>query len=163
MKRLVIIALWIIHFLLFTGCIEQNQEREKHSPPKNSILIADTITVDVTLRAQDLTNIWEVEQHKYVNQKAFVDYIFNGIYQKQLKTYDFFTGEEMSVRDVKKIEAEPGYSRDFISKIQFKEFWYIDSAGNLQKRIFCYTLGYEKKSEQGTFMGHKALFTIRLQ
>jgi len=148
---------------LLNGCDQPVKEKVESNEPVLSATIADTITVDVTLKALDTTSFWDVEQHKYINQKALVDYVFDGIYSKKLKVYDFNTGVELKIKDIKEIEVQPKYSREMVSKIQFKELWFIDSAGNLQKKTYSYTLGLEQYSEMGTFLGHKALFTVKLQ
>ncbi|HOP03540.1 MAG TPA: hypothetical protein PL017_12390 [Tenuifilaceae bacterium] len=149
--------------ILSFSCSNEKVEKKRDGRfiiPDKSTVIADTITVDVTLRAMDTTSIWDVEQHKYINQRLLVDYIFDGIYNEKFSAFDFFTGEELSKFDVEKVEKEEGFNRDKVTKIQFKEFWYIDSTGVLQKQILSYTLGLEKTSEKGTPLGHKALFTV---
>ncbi len=162
MRKCILALLAII--MVNSSCKEFHnaKENEELLPiDGNLLVVADTITVDVTLRALDTTSIWDIEQHKYVNQKVLIDHVFNDIYQDRVKTYDFFSGEELSKRDVKKIENSDGYSRDLISKIQYKEFWYIDSTGTLKKQVLSYTLGMEITSEKGTHLGHKALFTVK--
>lgn len=154
----------LVNFLLvilLIGCGKSQKKAIDYSLTGNSTIIADTITVDVTLRATDSTSSWDVEQHRYINQKALVDYIFSGIYSDRFETFDFFTGKELSKEEIKKIETTQGFSRNQIIKIQFKEFWYVDTVGSLQKKILSYTLGLEHRSEQGTFLGYKALFTVK--
>jgi hypothetical protein len=67
----------------------------------------------------------------------------------------------LTIDEVKKIEQEEGFSRDKISKVQFRERWYIDSSDNFQKQIISYTLGIEAYSKQNSFLGHKALFVVK--
>lgn len=155
-------AIFIVSALL-SGCAQQDREVAESFVPQVSKIIADTITIDITLRALDTTSYWDVEQHKYINQQALVDYIFDGVYSKRLSAYDFYTGKNLGVKDVKKLEVEIGFSRENVSKIQLKELWFIDSTGYLKKKTYSYTLGLEQYSDKGTFLGHKALFTVKEQ
>lgn len=150
-----------LYAILFFGCAPDKSQNGGIPLPLGSVLVADTITYDISLRAMDTTSAWDVELHKYIRQEVLVDNIFSRISTGDLVPFDFYTGQKLSDVDIARIEAEEGYSRSRISKIQFKEFWYIDSLGTLQRVPLGYTLGMELYSQQGSFLGHKALFMVR--
>lgn len=135
--------------------------KEKLKPSAELKTIADTITYDVMLRAIDTSDTWVAECLQYLNQKDFINYLFDGIYSKQFTAYDFFTGEPLSPNDVREIEHEDDFSRELVSKVQFKEHWYIDSTGHFHKDVLNYTLGIEAYSKQKSFLGHRALFVVK--
>ena len=156
-------ALFVVSFLGLYGCNynKENSNKTTTNIGAKAITIADTITYDVLLRPLDSTDIWEAEHLKYLNQKEFLNYVFNGLYSGKLSAYEFLSNKKLSISEVEYIEKAEGYSRDQISKAQFKELWYIDSTGVLQKHIFSFTLGISAYSNQNTFLGHKALFVVK--
>lgn len=152
-----------IAFFAFASCCnnESKNGNANHDKIKAALNIADTITYDVILRAIDTSDTWTAECLQYLNQKDFINYLFDGIYAKQFTAYDFFSGKPLSPNDVRKIEHKKGFSRDLVSKVQFREHWYIDSTGNFHKDVLSYTLGIEAYSKQKSFLGHKALFVVK--
>lgn len=160
-----LLALLVISFLGFYGCNcnKENNNKTTINIGAKAITIADTITYDVLLRALDSADIWEAEHLKHLNQKEFLTYVFDGIYSGKLSAYEFLSNKKLSITEVENIEKAEGYSRDQISKAQFKELWYIDSTGVLQKHIFSFTLGISAYSSQNTFLGHKALFEVKVE
>jgi hypothetical protein len=158
-------ALLVVSFLGLYGC---NYNKENSNKPTinigaKAITIADTITYDVLLRPLDSTDIWEAEHLKYLNQKEFLNYVFNGLYSGKFLAYEFMSTKQFNKSEIESIEKAEGYSRDKISKVQFKELWFVDSLGMLQKHIYSYTLGIEAYSNQNTFLGHKALFEVKVE
>lgn len=158
-------ALLVISFLGIYSC---NCNKENNYKPTINIgekanTIADTITYDVLLKPIDTTDFWEAEHIKFLNHDAFLTYVFDGIYSGKLSAYEFMSNKKLSITDVKNIENAEGYSRNEISKAQFKELWYIDSTGLLRKHIYSFTLGISAYSNQNTFLGHKALFEVRVE
>ncbi len=143
------------------NCNKEDNNKTKINIGAKAITIADTITYDVLLRPLDTTDIWEAEQLKYLNQKEFLNYVFDGLYSGKFSAYEFMSTKQFNKSEIEAIEKVEGYSRDKISKVQFKELWYVDSLGTLQKHIFSYTLGIEAYSNQNTFLGHKALFVVK--
>lgn len=162
MKYKLIIVLAIC--IAFASCKNDGNSKLAQSNraplPKGSIIIADSIIYDVVIRAIDTSDTWESERLKTFKQDVYIDNIFDQIYKGELIAYDFYSGQKLSVKDVKDIEKSEGYSRSKVSKVQFNEQWVIDSLGVLNKHINSMTLGLESYSHQGTFTGHKALFKI---
>lgn len=124
-------------------------------------VIADTITYDVQIGVTDTSDLWSIECLKYMNQQAFIDYIFNGIYKGSMVAHDFNNGMVITSEKVRQLEQQPGFSRGKITKIQFKEFWYVDSLGCFRKEILSYTLGLEAYSNQNTFLGYSPVFIVK--
>lgn len=156
-------AILIIASFIF-GCSKSNKPKEtsdQQSISGNITVIADTIVYDVILRNIDTSDVWEAECLQYLDQKSLVNYLIDGVYNGQFIAIEFMGDKVLSIDDVKAIEQENGFSRDKVSKVQFRERWYIDSARNLQKQIINYTLGIEVYSKQNTFLGHEALFVVK--
>jgi hypothetical protein len=150
--------------LMFVGCSKTNKPKSidpKQSGTGDITVIADTIVYDVILRNIDTSDVWEAECLQYLDQKSLVNYLIDGIYNGQFIAIEFMGDKVLSIDDVKAIEQESDFSRDKVSKVQFRERWYIDSEGNLQKQIISYTLGIEIYSKQNSFLGHKALFVVK--
>lgn len=158
-----LLAILIIASFIF-GCSKSNKPKEKSTKQSLSgdiTVIADTIVYDVILRNIDTSDVWEAECLQYLNQKSLVNYLIDGVYNGQFIAIEFMGDKVLSIDDVKAIEQESNFSRDKVSKVQFRERWYIDSEGNLQKQIISYTLGFEIYSKQNSFLGHKALFVVK--
>ena len=156
-------AILIIASFIF-GCSKSNKPTENSTQqlsPGNITVIADTIVYDVILRNIDTSDVWEAECLQYLDQKSLVNYLIDGVYNGQFIAIEFMGDKVVSINDVKAIEQESDFSRDKVSKVQFRERWYIDSEGNLQKQIISYTLGIEIYSKQNSFLGHKALFVVK--
>ncbi len=154
----------LIILSFFFGCSKSNKPKENSTQqllPGNITVIADTIVYDVILRNIDTSDVWEAECLQYLDQKSLVNYLIDGVYSGQFIAIEFMGDKVLSIDDVKAIEQEKDFSRDRVSKVQFRERWYIDSAGNFHKQIISYTLGIEVYSKQSTFLGHEALFVVK--
>ncbi len=137
------------------------------SPPdsirQNYSLIADTINYGVVVHNLDSADLWKKKSLSGFDRKNFIDLIFNSIYNKEIQPYDYFTGESLSVRDIKKLENDPEFSRSKIGKIQFLERWYIETTTlNMVKKVHSVMLAYETFRDDGSFRGYKPAFKIFL-
>lgn len=163
LKNRNLFAILIIASFIF-GCSKSNKPKDtsdQQSISGNITVVADTIVYDVILRNIDTSDVWEAECLQYLDQKSLVNYLIDGVYNGQFIAIEFMSNKVLSIDDVKAIEQEKDFSRDKVSKVQFRERWYIDSAGNFQKQIISYTLGIEVYSKQNTFLGHEALFLVK--
>lgn len=154
----------IILLFIFVGCSRTDKPKSNNTKQLASgdiTIIADTIVYDVILRNIDTSDVWEAECLQYLDQKSLVNYLIDGVYSGQFIAIEFMGDKVLSIDDVKAIEQEKDFSRDRVSKVQFRERWLIDSEGNLQKQIISYTLGIEIYSKQNSFLGHKALFVVK--
>lgn len=162
MRKLISLLIFLPYF--FVGCSKTDKPKStntKQSLSGNIAVIADTIVYDVILRNIDTSDVWEAECVQYVDQKSFIDFLFEGIYNNKFFAVEFMGDKILSIDDVKSLEKSEGFSRKLVSKVQFKERWYIDTLGNFQKQIISYTLGIEAYSKQNSFLGHKALFVVK--
>ena len=156
-------AILIIASFIF-GCSKSNKPTENSTQqlsPGDITVIADTIVYDVILRNIDTSDVWEAECLQYLDQKSLVNYLIDGVYSGQFIAIEFMGDKVLSIENVKAIEQENGFSRYRVSKVQFRERWFIDSTGNFKKQIISYTLGIEVYSKQNTFLGHEALFVVK--
>lgn len=160
-----LIVLLVVILLVTFGCNTKSKrcDNKGKALPLYAGTVADTIVYDVLLRPLDTTNVWEAEQLKYLDQMGLINHIFESIYTKKYSAYDSFSGKPLSVTEVQNMERVAGFSRTKISKIQFRELWFLDSLGALQKHIYSYTLGIEAYSDKNTFLGHKALFEVKVE
>ncbi len=152
--------------ILFAGCHPcESAEKIVYAPAQreNLPVIADTIVYDVIIKNLNKEDFWTEECLRQLKRSSFMDSLFDGIYNKQILAYDFFSKKELNPRDIKKIENEDGYSRDAIGKIQFTEVWYFDSEkALLEKRVVSMVLGLEQFTSVGELKGYKPLFRINL-
>jgi hypothetical protein len=126
-------------------------------------VIADTITYEVIVQNPDPDDQWMTQCLKSFKQHSFIEEVFSQVYAGKIKAYDFFTKKPLNSGDVKKIETEPGYSRDNIGKIQFTERWYFDSSSQkFQKEVLSLVLGYSVYDQDGRLRGYKPVFKIFL-
>ncbi|SRR6056297_728037 len=137
------------------------------SPPdsirQNFSLIADTINYGVVVHNRDSSNRWLEKSLSGFERKDFIKRIFQAIYDKEIQPYDYFTGEALSVRDIKKLEKDPEFKRSRIGKIQFLERWYIDTTSlSMVKKVHSIMFAYEIYREDGTFRGYKPAFKVFL-
>lgn len=159
------ILTYIILFITLGSCTQQQPSHNaqvSRSVTGNCTVLADSIIYDVLLAPSDSTNSWENYCLSGIHQQKLIDYIFDGIYSGRFKAYDFINDKELKIKDIRKIEKSEGYSRDLITKIQFREAWHVDSAGVFNKRIIGLTLGIAKFSSQRTFLGHSALLRVEM-
>ena len=128
----------------------------------NAIILADTIIYDVELKNNDVDNEWKEECLKYVNRKAITNIIFNAIYNGKLDAYNY--NDEITpitIDDLKALEKE--YSRDRITKMQFKEEWFFDEENLVfGKKVIAIMLAYEVYDAGGKVRGHTAGLVVYL-
>jgi hypothetical protein len=158
----------VLAIMLLSSCINKPEviSNKTATSPDTEIsgtLIADTIIYDVVIKITNPNNDWENQRLKHVNHSAFVDSLFNLVYNKKIIAYDVFENKPLSVKQVKSIEEQDDYSRDRIGKIQFAEKWYFDSSSNeLNKQILSIALGYETLNELGEVRAYKPVFKLYL-
>ncbi|MFP4019505.1 MAG: hypothetical protein ACLFNJ_03740 [Bacteroidales bacterium] len=161
-----IIILGIISHMTFISC--QNNKTPRHKAPKDTLersyeIIADSISYGVVIKNRDTTDTWQKKWLKNLDKQMVIDRVFEAVYEKELQPYDYFTGEKLSVKDIKKLERKKEFSRDKIGKIQFEETWNFD-ANNLRmvKAVKSIMLSYEVYREDSTFRGYKPAFKVYL-
>lgn len=156
--------------ICFPGCTESRQkpvdivETEiivRDSTAMN--LIADTIIYDVIIKNTDPDNDWTEKCLGKLNRNELIDQLFESVYNKQARAYNFFTGKVLKPAQLKRIEKDKDFDRSNIGKLQFTEAWYYDPSNIvLQKKILSITLGYELQGNNDLIIGYKPVFKIEL-
>jgi hypothetical protein len=152
---------------LFSGCINKPEVNSKITTIQtidtllSGNLIADTIIYDVIIRSSNPNDEWENQRLQYLNQSAFVDSLFNLVYDKEIIAYDVFENKPLSISQVKLIEKQDDFARNRIGKVQFTEKWYFNPTNQeLQKQILSIALGYETYDENGEVRAYKPVFKL---
>ena len=162
---------YLIFLLLMAGISCSSEDTESPSDLSHAQtdslspgwLVADSILYDVVIKNPDPSDEWVNTNLKYLEREKWLDEIFSAIYHKKLKAFDYYTGEELSVRAVKKIEKETDFDRNKIAKIQFTEKWYFDSKTlTMNKKVIHMVIGYEYFNSHGELRGYKAAFTVKM-
>jgi hypothetical protein len=125
--------------------------------------IADTIIYDVIIHNTNPEDQWAEQCLQYMNEGMLVDSLFNLVYEGKVVAYDFFENRPLSIKEVKKLEAQTGFKRENIGKIQFTERWSFDASRvRFQKDVLAIVLGYDLFDEEGKIRGHKPVFKLTL-
>jgi len=122
------------------------------------------ITYDSFIINRDSTDTWGEECLSGFKRKDLIDNIFNEIYEGKVVPTDYFTGEKISLVQLKKMETEGEFSRKNISKIRFEEQWFWDQdKSELVKRVVSMTIAYEVYDLSGNSRGQKPLFKLNFK
>ncbi len=167
MKKTFVIAL--ILFLVAGAC----RKEVKSLPPADTVpvndsslgqAVADTIVYDVVIRNLNPDDAWASQCLRRLDRSKLVNDIFDMIYDGKALAYNHETNEKMTPRQVKDIESQPGFSRNDIAMIQFKEAWYLNvSKTDMTKKVISMVLGMDLLNDQGELFGHKALFRVEMK
>jgi hypothetical protein len=159
----------IISLLLTVGCVKKSEPTSVKSEPTSTIplgseaLLADTIIYPVTIFNYDPQDDWAEHRLHKVQRTKFVEEIFDAIYAGKLDVYHYYTGELLSIEDIKNLEKMPDFSRDRIEEIQFDETWHFSlSSKQFQKEVHSIVLAYALYTDEGERRGLKAAFRIKL-
>lgn len=163
-RNIVIIGVMAAAAYTSVGCSGNSETKttSNHSSPIKCAIIADTIIYDVQLAPIDSSNTWESFCLKGLDRQLLIDHIFDGIYSGKYVAFDFYSNNKLQIDEVRGIEKAEGYSRDKITKIQFKEIWSTDPTGIFRKRVIGMTLGVASYSKQHTFLGHTGLLRVEM-
>jgi Gliding motility associated protein GldN len=159
----------LLFVILSFGCTHKPTSESKNTSKIRvdslyGTVIADSIIYDVIIHNPDPENPSTTEYLKDLRQKALIDSLFDLVYAEKITAYDFFSNEILSVRDLKKMESETGYSREDIGKIQFTERWFFDKTSQqFKKEVMSLVLGYELLNQDGGLRGYKPVFKIYLK
>ncbi len=122
---------------------------------KNAIILADSITYITNVinpnpeEAYYKDSIWL----KGTKVQVFANLIFKNVYEGKLKAYDYMTGKEMSISEIKELEKE--YKRSDIGQILFTENWYYnESEIKMYKQVNSVMLAYYRYDENGYVIGN---------
>ena len=126
-------------------------------------IIADPIIYEVLVKNPDLDDEWASEKIRKLKVQAFVNTLFDAVYEGRAIPYNYHTGEEMSIEEVRQLEASEEFDRSLIGKLQFDENWYFDTGSlRMKKEVRSVLLAYEVYDQFDEVMGYKAAFLIHL-
>jgi hypothetical protein len=156
--------------LLITIVLLACREKPVTSPKRNAVMafdstigyeIADTITYDVIIKNPNPEDMWTEKFLHKLNRKALIDSIFSMAYAGRIKAYNIETNEQLTLRDLKGIEKQPGFNRDNIGGIQFTEAWYFNPVNKtMTKKVLALSLGYDYYSSDSQYIGRKPVFKV---
>ncbi len=156
-------------FLLVLSFLASCRKGEKSFTPynlaadSNTTEVAEDIIYDVEIINPDEDDPWMDECLQGLDREALIDFIFKGIYDKDLKVYDIFEDTRISTRKVRQMEEEGEFSRDLIGKIQFKEVWLYDTLSQrMSKKVTEISLGTQNFGPDGYLRGYDPLFRVVL-
>ena len=110
---------------------------------------------------RDSTDLWGNECLSNFNRKALIEKVFKAVFDGKVTPIDYFTGEKLTVYQIRKMETEGVFSRENISKIQFEEQWIWDNKKfEMQKHIISMTIAYEVYDNVGKSRGQKPIFKL---
>jgi len=138
----------------------------KVEKPDDAIIFADTIIYDVVLQNSQYGREWTNECSyntvaKTVDIEAITNTIFQAIYKNRLTPYDLFTGEVMTVAQVKELVKKHKISS--MAKMEFNEEWYFnENTLEMSKRIRDISFGFEKTDEAGNVLSYYPAFKVYL-
>lgn len=170
MKNLIILfaILVLTGFFTISCCTKENQNTDNlkqtlKTTKQNSLencFTTDSIIYDVEI-IPDSTDEFRVNCLKEFDQKEFVEIIFDAVYSGRLKAFDIGTNEELSIKEVKKLEKTEGYNRSSIGKLQFNESWSLNKETlSFEKKVTWIKMGYEVYTDEGILMGYAPLFGV---
>ena len=154
-------------FILFGSCKQKSSEentsvtntvtinQDKLTQNQKAIKIADTIMYIANVKNPDPEAYYMDDWLGGIKTQLLADKIFDAVYAKKLKAYDYITGEEMTIEDVKNLENE--YNRKDIGQILFTEDWYFDEKElKIYKQVNSIMLAYFRYDEEGNLLGNKS-------
>ncbi len=110
--------------------------------PGKSVVIANPITYQFNVKNYNPDDDWTAECLAHTNIDALAACVFQAVIKGRLKAYDYYSEQEMSVADIKKMDKER--SRKSIGQIQFEEEWFFDEKNlKFYKKVKALTWGYE--------------------
>jgi hypothetical protein len=146
----------IIGIVIILGACNRPTVKDLPSGESYGKIIYDTFIVN-----RDSTDSWGNESLSAFNRKALIDKIFDAVLDGKITPYDYFSGEKVSIGQIKKMEIGGEFSRDKISKIQFEERWiWDDQKVEMRKEIISMTIAYEVYNNSGVSRGQKPIFKL---
>lgn len=147
-----------------TNIVGSIPTEEKKSPPASNktpdysgmTKIADTVSYTAIIKnPKPEEDAYMNEWLKGMNIKAFTDAVYNALLEGKIKGYNYLSGEEMSIEEIKAFDKE--YSRDRIGNVLFTEDWYFDEKKmQMHKVVNSVMFGYENRDNEGNVTGHKS-------
>lgn len=159
------ILLAIILFITFVQCSRKTSDKNKPPVqlPVNNV-IADTIIYDVLITNPNPDDTWTSQCLKNLEREAFIDQVFQAIYDGNLQPFDYYENKPISPRKLKRLEKSEELIRENIGKIQFTERWIYDpDSFFMKKEVISMVLGEHLYSNEGEVRGYKPVFMVKLK
>ena len=168
-KKSVFIGIIIVFttFIIINSCKDEvknlNKISKKYNFDSTKIIIADTIIYDVVIKKSGLNDTWQDQSLKNVNQEYLINYVFNKIKTGELMPLDYILDSPLKTDEIKELLNREEFSLDKVSKIQFKETWYLTPDGILlEKKVISMIFAYELYNSDGELRGYRAAFKVNL-
>lgn len=166
-----IIPIGLLLYIFVIGCSPGSNEKynysspnkQKYKPDSLELLLASPIIYDVLVKNPDLEDTWASEKIESFQKDNFVNMIFEAIYNGKVKAYNYHTGNEMTLKEIRALENSEEFDRSKIGKIQFEEDWYFNEKEFiLIKKTKSIILAYEVIDQFGEIRAYKGAFLIPL-
>lgn len=150
-KRVIQLAVFTVTILIgATSCNNYNRKdvKDLNQNFSNAVVIADTISYDVTIKNPDPEDTWMEEDLRRVDEEALANIVLDAILDGKLTAYDYQLETPLTIEEVKELETK--YSRNKVARMRFVEEWYFDEE-NLQfgKKVNSIMIAYEKFNNEG--------------
>ncbi|WP_462319323.1 hypothetical protein [Marinilabilia sp.] len=161
-KQILSASLFVLIFS-FAACKQAPRESEGTGTMSKGIEVADTILYPVNIINLDTTDTWADTRLKNLRHKKLTDLIFESLYEGKIKAYDYYSREEISIKEIKEMEASGDFNRDEMAQLQFEESWYFDpDRGSMTKKVQSMLLAWPVYDNRGEFQAYKAGFLVEL-
>lgn len=128
---------------------------------KSALKIADSIMYITNVKNPDPEAYYMKDWLGGANIQLLADKIFDAVYNKKLKAYNYVTGEEMTIDEIKELENE--YNRKDIGQILFTEDWYFNEIEmKMYKQVNSIMLAYFRYDDDGNLLGNKSGIRVYL-
>ena len=175
MKLLNILIICIL--IIFSSCNseKQNEPNKINNSSSNveidldllnagdsAVAVADSIMYITEVKNSEPSEAYYMDQWlSGAKIDLLANLIFDAVYSNRLKAYNYISGEEMSISQVKELETE--WKREDVGQILFTEDWFFDSKKmQMYKKVNSIMLAYFRYSDDGTLIGNKAGIRVYL-
>ena len=160
-KGSLLTAAYLRLFIFFCIIITAGSCHHPRNEKLASVESFGKIIYDNYIINRDTTDSWGNECLSNFNRKALIEKVFKAVFDGRVTPLDYFTGEKLTVYQIRKMETEGVFSRENISKIQFEERWIWDNEKfEMQKQIISMTIAYEVYDNAGKSRGQKPIFKL---
>lgn len=160
MKNLTVIIISLL--VIFSACKQNEEQPVKKEKVSLGTKVADSIMYIANVKNANLADAYYMDEWLGgAKVNVLANTIFKAVYDKRLKPYSYITGEEMTIDEVKELEAE--FNRKNIGQILFTEDWYFDEEKlQMHKTVNSIMLAYFTFDDDGNVKGNKAGIRVYL-
>jgi hypothetical protein len=131
-------------------------DKEKLLKGESAIKVADSIMyITTVINPNPAEDYYMKDWLGGADIQSLAELLFKAVYADKLKAYDYLTGDELTMEEVKAIDEE--FKREDIGQILFTEDWYFDEKDmKMYKQVNSVMMAYYRYADDGTIMGNKA-------